>query len=212
MDIRFFVHPLLFIYLFFSSCWNKWKIFLSSPPFLSHIFFLFSLSLCVEIVESFLLSPLAFFPFFSFSWDNNVILARKRNIFLCNKVTQICSKESARALQEAIFIFFGIDTQNQPEPGDNCKLKVKGIFASSVVAHAHLCVCYCNGELAKAQRRFSFPFFVGILMMHIIKPTKFFLFLFFFWQSWGWKSLLQTKGRVELFMASKCLFSILWYH
>ncbi len=94
--IRFFCPPplflfLLFIFSFFSSCWNRWEIFLSSPLSLS-CFFLFSLSLCVEMVGGFFLSPLVSFPFFSFSWNNNVIFSWKRTSSFVTKLHKVVAR------------------------------------------------------------------------------------------------------------------------
>jgi hypothetical protein len=136
--IRFFCPPplslfLLFIFSFVSSCWNRWEIFLSSPLSLSCFFSFFFISLCWDGGRFFSLAPCLFSFLFLFLRQQCHIFM-KNNIFLCNKVTQSCSKESARALQDAFF--FGVDTQNQPD----CKLKVKGFCIIGCCTCTPLCV------------------------------------------------------------------------
>jgi hypothetical protein len=93
--------------------------------------------LCWNGGRFFSLAP-CFFSFLLLFLKQQCHIFMKKNIFLCNKVTQSCSKESARALQDVFF--FGIDTQNQPKPRDNCKLKVKGFCIIGCCTCTPLCV------------------------------------------------------------------------
>jgi hypothetical protein len=120
---------------FYSLCWNRRKIFLFNPLFFSFFSFV---SLCWNGWKVFFSSPLYIFSSFLLLLllRQQCHICKKRDVLLCNKVTQSCRRASAKGLWEA-YLFLSTDAQNQLELGDNYKLKVRGFCGIH-------CCCTCT--------------------------------------------------------------------
>ncbi len=93
-----------FVYLFILLLMLKqMKNLLVQPPFSLMFFSFFFVSLLLRWWKVFFSRPLPFFPFFSFSWDNNVIFAGKGTSSFVTKLHKVAARSQLGPYKRVFF-------------------------------------------------------------------------------------------------------------